>query len=201
MSNTIPLAVLESAAVRFADGLCEHLDGEWRRTESIHAQASITAGGHELYLWGYERAGRARVSIQGQLPEGWTKVDAGTHPEITLAADRNVKAVAAEVARRLLPALETECALVKAELDREAERDLARGRVVDHFLAHLPGSVRDSHEPTGAAGCRGPGLFSTSLRVGFDAETADLHVRNAPVGLIESIAELIGRELKNGADQ
>lgn len=195
MSNTIPQAVLEAAAVRLADGLCEHLDGEWRRTESIHAQASIAEGERELYLWGYERAGRARVSIQGQLPAGAAEVEVGTVPEITVAADRTIEAVAADVARRLLPVLESESALVRAALNEEAVREAARGRVVDRFLELVPGSERAHYHPNGAAYSRGPDLFTTELRVGLDASTADLHLRNAPTVLVPAIAVLIAIEL------
>jgi hypothetical protein len=196
MSNTIPLAVLKDAAVRFADGLCERLDGEWRRTESIHAQASIAAGGRVLYLWGYEQAGRLRLSIQGQLPEGWTDVEEGTQPEITVAADRAIEAVAAEVTRRLLPVLDSECAIVQAALEQEA----ARSRILDHFLNLVPGSAPDRYNPSGAAYSRGPDLFTTELRFGLDAKSADLHLRNAPTDLISAIAVLIAVELGEEAE-
>ncbi|WP_199034799.1 hypothetical protein [Glycomyces salinus] len=189
-------AELQQLAIDHADALCEHLSGQWHRTESLHAEASIAHDGCELHLCAYEQNGTARVSIQAQLPQGWGVVEGITPPEITVAADRGAEAIAADVARRLLPAHAEIAARVHTALEREAQRQAMAAAITEHFLASMPGAVPDLHSPaTAVSSAGGPDRFSASLRVGREAATADLHLRNTPIGVLRTVVDLLGRQL------
>lgn len=190
-------AELQQLAIEHADALCEHLSGQWHRTESLHAEASITHDGCELHLSAFEQNGTARVSIQAQLPVGWGQVEGITPPEITVAADRGAEAVAADVARRLLPAHAEVAARVHAALEREAQREAIAAAITEHFLALMPGAVPDLQSPATAVSSAGPDRFSASLRVGREATTADLHLRNTSIEVLRAVVDLLGRQLSD----
>jgi hypothetical protein len=195
MPNNYDHEALLRIAIEYADALCEHLAGDWRRTEAVQTEASIAREGCELYLWGYEQDGTARLSIRAQLPDGWASVEGVTPPEITVRADRSVESVATDIARRLLPAHAEQAARVRDALEREERRQAVTASIVDYFLETMPGGVPDMHHPATAVSSRGPGAFSASLRLGHGAQTADLHLRSLPLDLARSIIHLAGRHL------
>ncbi|WP_112136062.1 hypothetical protein [Glycomyces dulcitolivorans] len=182
-------------AIEYADALCEHLAGDWHRAEAVQTEASIAREGCELYLWGYEQNGTARLSIRAQLPDGWAAVEGVAPPEITVRADRAIESIATDIARRLLPAHAEQAARVRDALDREEHRKAVTASIVDYFLETMPGPVPDMHHPANAVSSRGPGAFSASMRLGMNAQTADLHLRNVPLDLAHSIIHLTGRHL------
>jgi hypothetical protein len=185
-------------AIEYADALCEHLASDWHRTEAVQTEASIAREGCELYLWGYEQNGIARLSIQAQLPEGWGSVEGVAPPEISVRTDRSIESIATDIARRLLPAHAEMAARVREALEREERRHAVTASVIDYFLETMPGGVPDMHHPATAVSSRGPGAFSASLRLGRDAQTADLHLRSLPVELTHGIIHLAGRQLGDG---
>ena len=164
-------------AIEHADALCEHLAGDWHRTDAVQTEASIAREGCELYLWGYEQNGTARLSIQAQLPEGWGAVEGVTPPEITVRTDRSIESIATDIARRLLPAHAEQATRVREALEREERRQAVSASIIDYFLETMPGGVPDLHHPGTAVSSRGPGHFSASMRLGHDAQTADIHLR------------------------
>jgi hypothetical protein len=182
-------------AIEHADALCEHLAGDWQRTESVQSEASIAREGCELYLWGYEQDGTARLSIRAQLPDGWAAIEGVAPPEITVRADRSIESIATDIARRLLPAHAEQAARVRDAVEREERRKAVTASIVDYFLETMPGGVPDMHHPATAVSSRGPGAFSASMRLGLDAQTADLHLRNVPLDLARSFIHLAGRHL------
>jgi hypothetical protein len=182
-------------AIEHADALCEHLAGDWHRTEAVQTGASITREGCELYLWGYEQNGTARLSIQAQLPQGWGAIEGVKPPEITVRTDRSIESIAADIARRLLPIHAEMAARVREALEQEERRKTVTASIVDFFLETMPGGVPDIHYPANAVSSRGPGAFSASMRLGRDAQTADLHLRNLPIELTHSIVQLAGGQL------
>lgn len=182
-------------AIEHADALCEHLAGDWHRTEAVQTEASIARDDCELYLWGYEQNGTARLSIQAQLPAGWGAVEGVTPPEITVRTDRTIESIATDIARRLLPIHAEMAARVRDALDKEQRRQAVSASIIDQFLETMPGGVPDLHYPGTAVSAAGPGRFSASLRIGHDARTADLHLRNSPIDLTRSIVQLAGRQL------
>lgn len=201
MSDDLGAAELRECADRFADGLCERLEGAWRRTDAAQTVVSITNGERELWLWGFEQAGKVRLRVQAQLPKGAALLDEPpAMPEITVSASRTVEAVAAEITRRLLPAWAAAADAVNAALDREAERDAARDRLLNQFLAQLPGSERSLYNPYGSANSHGPGSFTAELRPSSDGQSADLHLRYLPAPLVQHVIALIGSELRDGND-
>jgi hypothetical protein len=184
-------------AIEHADALCEHLAGTWHRTEAVQTEASIAREDCELYLWGYEQDGTARLSIRAQLPDGWASIEGVTPPEITVRADRSIDSIATDIARRLLPAHAEQAARVRDALDREEQRKAVTASIVDSFLETMPGGVPDAHHPATAVSSRGPGTFSASMRLGHNAQTADLHLRNVPLDLARSIIHRTGRHLSD----
>lgn len=189
-------------AIEYAHALCEHLAGDWHRTEAVQTEASIAREGCELYLWGYEQNGIARLSIRAQLPDGWASIEGVAPPEITVRADRAVESVAVDIARRLLPAHAEQAARVREVQEREQRRRAVTASIVDHFLETMPGGVPDTHHPASAVSSRGPGSFSASMRLGHDAQAADLHLRTLPLDLARGIVDLAGRHLSDdGPDE
>jgi hypothetical protein len=184
-------------AIEHADALCEHLAGDWHRTEAVQTEASIARDGCELYLWGYEQNGTARLSIQAQLPQGWGAVEGVAPPEITVRTDRSIESIATDIARRLLPTHAELAARVRDALEQEERRQAVTASITDYFLETMPGAVPDMHHPATAVNSRDPGAFSASLRLGHDAQTADLHLRALPLELASSIIHLAGRQLGN----
>jgi hypothetical protein len=184
-------------AIEHADALCEHLAGDWHRTEAVQTEASIAREDCELYLWGFEQNGTARLSIQAQLPQGWGAVEGVTPPEITVRTDRSIESIATDIARRLLPAHAELAARVREALEKEERRNTVTASVIDYFLETMPGGVPDMHHPATAVSSRGPGAFSASLRLGRDAQTADLHLRNLPLELAHGIVQLTGTQLSD----
>jgi hypothetical protein len=186
-------------AIEHADALCEHLAGDWHRTEVIQTETSIARDGCELYLWGYEQNGTARLSIQAQLPEGWGAVEGVAPPEITVRTDRSIESIAADIARRLLPAHAELATRVREALEQEERRQAVSTSIIDFFLETMPGGVPDLHHPGIAVSSRGPGSFSASMRLGHDAQTADLHLRGTPIDLARGLVGLAGRRLGDEA--
>lgn len=190
---------LERIAIEHADALCEQLAGDWHRTEAVQTTASIARDDCELYLWGFEQAGTARLSIQAQLPEGWGAVDHVGPPEITVSTDRDIESIATDIARRLLPVHAELAARVRDALESEERRQAVSSSIIDHFLVTMPGGVPDLHQPGSAVSSSGPEFFSASMRLGHDAHTADLHLRGAPIELVRDLIDLAGRHLDDGA--
>lgn len=191
---------LRQLAIDHADALCQHLAGDWHRTEALRTEASIARGDCELYLWGYEQNGTARLSIQAQLPEGWGDVEDATPPEITVRTDRTIESIAVDIARRLLPAYAEQAARVHAALEHEQRRQAVSGSIIDHFLERMPGAVPDPHRPGMAVSSAGPAPFSASLLVRHDMATADLHLRDAPIELVRGLVDLAARLLGSGPE-
>lgn len=186
-------------AIEHADALCAHLAGDWHRTEAVQTEASIAREGCELYLWGYEQNGIARLSIQAQLPEGWGAVEGVTPPEITVRTDRSIESIATDIARRLLPAHAEQAARVREALEQEERRQAVSASIIDFFLETMPGGVPDPHLPGTAVSSRGPDRFSASMRLGHDAHTADIHLRGTPIDLARGLVDLAGRHLGDEA--
>ncbi|MFG3342388.1 hypothetical protein [Glycomyces sp. NPDC048151] len=201
MSDDIGTAKLRDCADRFADGLCERLEGAWHRTDQAQTVVSITDGERELWLWGFEHAGKVRLRVQAQLPDGWTLLEEPPErPEITASSSRSVEAVTTEITRRLLPAQAEAAVATKALLDRDAERNAARDKVLNHFLAQLPASERNLYSPYGSANSHGPGPFTAEIHPSQDGQAADLRLRYVPAPLVQRIVSLIGSELRDGDD-
>ncbi|MBO3732781.1 hypothetical protein [Glycomyces niveus] len=188
---------LQRIAIEHAHALCGYLAGDWHRTDAVQTEASIAREDCELYLWGYEQDGTARLSIRAQLPDGWAGIDGVAPPEITVRADRSIESIATDIARRLLPAHAERAAQVRDALEREEQRKAITSSIVDYFLETMPGGVPDMHHPATAVSSRGPGAFSASMRLGLDVQSADLHLRNLPLDLTRSIIHIVGRHLSD----
>ncbi|SDD87236.1 hypothetical protein [Glycomyces harbinensis] len=188
--STYTDAELRQLTITLADALCEHLAGNWRRTESPPAHAALTREGCELHLWGYEQRGIAHLTVQAQLPEGWGAVESVTPPEFALRADRDTESIAIDIARLVLPLHAEAAERVDTALKTEARRQAVSGSVTDHFLERMPGAVPDPHRPGIAVSSAGPAPFTSTLLVRQDGATADLHLRDLPVEFVRGLVDL-----------
>lgn len=196
MPGRTPYEELKRRAIEHADALCDLLDGEWTRIEPMHSEATITDGERKLLLHTFEQNGQVRLSIEASLPDGWSSLDNVALPTITVGTHRTPEAITGEVTRRLFPAHAETAAAVHAALTAREQRSATSSVLVEHFTQHLPGAVPDLHHPATAAASSGPGPFGARVRVGYDAQTVDLHLRNVPVALSRSLIELIGTHFK-----
>lgn len=135
-------------------------------------------GGQVLGLDLWPDKGKWRITITGQYPNG---AISGEMPAgIGVAAARSARAIAGDIARRLLPRFRAQLAAAKAAFERERQATQRRRAMMARFaaLAGRPAAARDSSSEVSLYDL--PGDIYGTVTASGDAGTVTIAAHNVP---------------------
>lgn len=182
---------------RFGRMVAAHLPDTWDVTAGTFDEtiALVRPGGHRVLLE-TDRTGHRIVATGTFPPEAERGLRLQRH-EISVRADRGPAALAAEIARRLLPAYGTDLQTAQDRLREKNEQARRRRAHVERLLSTLSG---DSYVPAHENGDDRVGVTwyrqdarSSKITLHGDGATGTLELNGLPFPLVQEICALIVR--------
>lgn len=134
-----------------------------------------------------------RLEIHGTYPDGWTKLYGVQSHKITVKRDRDPRAIAGEITRRLLPAFLPELADVTERLQRDRIATVQRHTVRDAIIARNNGVrwldhlERDSQTSLGLHLADGYG----DVELSNNGTSASVKLHGLPIDLARQVLDLV----------
>lgn len=176
------------AIAKNLSGLSDRFDTYTIDTPQQHGASIVGLGGAQLFI----RTEGGRLIIAGVHPDPFNSGRGAKTGKITVAADRDVRAIAREIVRRVLPEYLPELARVQ-EAVRQAlqdEQTLAEARkiLLSHQLIETYGTSGDL-----LMSLPGPAMHHIQFRLNHDGSRVDITQGHLPTDVFLALAQAAKR--------